>query len=223
MSRRLRHEGVLGLIERLNRTLRDQLPNSDVKLVDARPLTVGGCSKDPDAASGYGAGHRVRGYKLHAICDQYGAVDHWIVTPMNGSEPAAAQAMIEHVPHAAYILGDGNYDTNALYERAGERGIQWLAQPRRRGSRAPGNRQHSVHRLAVWHWVRSEHGRGMIVRVRSGIERINAWQGQASIGLRQLPHHARRAHRVRLWVAVKLIPITIGSPADPPPNTPRDA
>lgn len=205
MSRRLRTEGVWQLLDKLDQSMRAQLLHSDVKLVDARPLTVGGCSKDPDAATGYGAGHRLRGYKLHTICDQYGAVDCWIITAMNGSEPGAAEKMIEHLDHTAYVIGDGNYDVNGLYDRAGERGIQWLTQPRRQGSRAPGNRQHSEHRLAVWQWVRSEHGQRLLFKARSGIERINAWQGQAAVGLTHLPHHIRRDHRVRVWVAAKLV------------------
>lgn len=205
MSRRLRTHGVLSLIQRLNDTLRNRLPRGDVKLIDGRPLPVGGCSKDPDARTGHGAGHLIRGYKLHLFCDLGGAVDHWLVTPMNHSEPDAAEMILPHADDTAYVIGDGNYDINRLYERAAERGIQWIALPRRKHAQAPGHRRHSPHRLAVWSWVRSPQGSRTLRRVRSGIERINAWQGHALIGLHHLPHHVRRGPRVRLWVAIKLI------------------
>lgn len=205
LSRRLRHRRVWSLLEHLQDTLRARLPRGDVKLIDARPLPVGGCSKDPDARTGYGAGHQQRGYKLHMICDQSGAVDHWLVTPMNVWEPHAARRMVDHCRDAAYVIGDGNYDVNRLYDQAGEHGTQWVALPRCRNSTAPGHRRHSPHRLRVWSWVRSPHGGRTVRRVRAGIERVNAWQGCAAIGLYHLPHHVRREHRVRVWVAAKLV------------------
>lgn len=205
LSRRLRTHGVLLLIQHFQDAMRDRLPRGDVKLIDGRPLPVGGCSKDPDARSGYGAGRRMHGYKLHLFCDLCGAVDHWHLTPMNGSEPDAAERILEHVRDAAYGIGDGNYDFNRLYDLADQRGIQWIALPRRKDARAPGHRRHSPRRLAVWSWVRSPQGGRTLRTVRSGIERVNAWQGHAAIGLNHLPHHVRRQHRVRLWVAVKLI------------------
>ena len=205
MSRRLRTTSVLELIQRMEQAMRDALPSSDIKLIDGRPLTTGGCSKDPDAKTGYGAGHRVRGYKLHLITDKNGPVDQWGVTPMNGSEPDVAFAMLPHVRDASYIMGDGNYHVNRLYDEAGDRGIHWLTQPRRRGSKSPGPRKHSPYRLKAWNWVRSEEGSRTIKRLRSGIERVNAWQGCADVGLANLPHHVRRIHRVQLWVAMKII------------------
>ena len=204
VSRRTRKIGVLSLVQRLEDRLRDDLPRCEIKLVDGRPLPVGGCSKDPDAKRGYGAGQVVRGYKLHLMCDQGGAVDHWHLTPMNHSEPEAAALLIQHAEEAAYTLGDGVYDQNKLYDLAAERGIQWVALPRRGGAKAPGHRKHSPARLAVWSWVRSEAGGRMVRKARAAIERVNAWQGQACIGLNTLPHHVRRLHRVRLWVSLKI-------------------
>ncbi len=205
LSRRLRTVGVVTLIQRFEQTQRARLPRGDVKLIDGRPLPVGGCSKDPDAKIGYGASQHLRGYKLHLLGDWCGAVDHWHLTAMNGSETAAAARILEHTDDAAYILGDGNDDINALYDTAASRGAQWIALPRRQKARAPGHRSHSRQRLAVWSWVRSRHGGQTLRRVRSGIERINAWQGQAAVGLHHLPHHVRRSPRVRLWVALKRV------------------
>jgi len=205
MSRRLRTTSVLELIQRMEQAMRDALPSSDIKLIDGRPLSIGGCSKDPDAKSGFGAGRLVHGYKLHLITDKNGPVDQWMLTPMNGSEPGVAFAMLPHVRDAFCVMGDGNYDVDRLYDEAGDRGIKWLTQPRRKGSKAPGHRKHSSYRLKAWHWVRSDQGVRTIKRVRSGIERVNAWQGCADVGLANLPHHVRRLHRVRLWVAMKII------------------
>jgi hypothetical protein len=205
MSRRMRTRHVYELIQHFEQAMRDTLPSSDIKLIDGRPLSIGGCSKDPDAKTGYGAGRLVHGYKLHLLTDKNGPVDQWVLTPMNGSEPDAAFAMLPHVRSAAYVLGDGNYDVDRLYDEAGDRNICWLTQPRRAGSKAPGHRKHSPYRLQAWHWLRSDEGACTIKRVRSGIERVNAWQGCAQVGLATLPHHVRRRHRVQLWVAMKMI------------------
>lgn len=205
MSRRLRTASVIALIQCFHQVARRRLPSSDIKIVDGRPLPVGGCSKDREARYGYAAGIKQRGYKLHLLCDAHGGVDQWLVAPMNHAEPAAAQELLEASPPCAYVLGDGNYDNNALYEQAGQRGIQWLALPRYAGSQAPGHHSHSEHRLAIWHWARSKHGRRLIKRARNPIERVNAWQGQAAVGLGALPHHVRSLHRVRLWTAIKII------------------
>jgi hypothetical protein len=205
MSRRLRSAGVLALIQRFEQVARAPLPRGDLKLIDGRPLPTGGCSKDPDAATGYGGGQLQRGYKLHLLCDRRGAVEHWHLTAMNGSEPDAAARILGHATDTAYVLGDGNYDVNRLYEQAAQRGIHWIALPHHRAGQAPGHRRHSPRRLAWWSYVRSPHGGRTLRRLRNAIERVNAWQGHATIGLHHLPHHVRRLHRVRLWVALKLI------------------
>lgn len=205
MSRRLRTTAVCLLVDRTHDLLRQRLPQHDIKLVDARPLAVGGCSKDPDARRGYGAGLQQRGYKLHLLCDSGGSVDRWLLTPMNGSETHAAGLLLEHGPPAAYVLADGAYDVNPLYQQAAERGSRLLALPRHKKGLRPGHRPHHPQRLENWHWTRSTKGQRTLRRVRSAIERVNAWQGMAHIGLRQPPHHVRRLHRVTLWVAMKII------------------
>lgn len=205
LSRRLRQPGVLALLERFHQQLQTHLPASDLKLIDGRPLPVGGCSKDRQAGYGYGAGLKQRGYKLHLWCDLQGRVEQWLVGPMNYAEPAAAVALIQHAGPAAYVLGDANYDNNTLYEQAGQRGLQWIALPRYARSRAPGHRRHSDYRLRVWAWLQSKAGRRVVRRARTAIERINGWQGQACINLGRLPHHIRGLHRVRLWTGMKII------------------
>src|SRR3954470_14362208 len=67
MSRRLRSAGVNALLNALLARHRASPADDWVRYLDAKPLPVGGMSKDPDAADGYGAGGYFRGYKLHAV------------------------------------------------------------------------------------------------------------------------------------------------------------
>ena len=53
MSRRLRRLRVLALLTAVENALRAQLPQRWVKSLDAKPLVVGGFSKDRDAARGW--------------------------------------------------------------------------------------------------------------------------------------------------------------------------
>jgi hypothetical protein len=211
MSRRLRFDqGVLELLVAWQTALRRQLPSCEIKLIDGRGLLVGGCSKDGDARFGYAAGTKAKGYKLHWIIDAIsGAVDGWLVAPMNYSEQQAAQLLIPHLPqHTRYVLLDNNYDRNHLYEQAGiDRQVQWMAMTRR-GAKGLGHRQHSDWRLAVQPWLRSEGGRRTMKQVRVMIEQVNGRLGCSEVGLNHLPHHARRLHRVTLWVALKILILT---------------
>ena len=205
VSRRQYEPGVLTLIERFESHMREQLPTSDIKLIDGRPLCVGGCSKDPDAKSGHAAGHIQRGYKMHTLSNRHGVVEQWLITAMNGSETEAATLLLEHVTDAAYILADPNYDANHLYEKAGERGIQWLAKPKNRKAKGLAHQRNSAHRVKVQPWLRDAVGQRVMNRELIRIEQVHAWQGWAHVGLRQLPQHVRRRHRVQLWVALKLV------------------
>jgi hypothetical protein len=203
-------DNVFDLLERWQAALRRQLPDSDVKLIDGRGLVIGGCSKDRDARFGYAAGTKAKGYKLHWAIDHLsGAVDGWLVAPMNYPEPEAARHLIAHLPpHARYVLGDNNYDRNELYEQAGfDRGVQWAAPPRR-GTAGLGHQPHSDRRLAVQPWLRTDAGRRAVSAARITIEQVNGRVGCAAVGLNHLPYHARRLHRVTVWVALKILILT---------------
>jgi hypothetical protein len=201
---------VFDLLEKWQAALRRQLADSDVKLIDGRGLTIGGCSKDPDAGFGFCAGTKAKGYKLHWVVDQAtGAVDGWLITPMNYPEQRAARLLIEHLPpNTRYVLADNNYDSGELYELAGARlGVQWMAAARR-GVMGFGHHQHSGWRLAVQPWLRSERGRRLQSKARVTIEQVNGRIGCAAVGLSHLPYHARRMHRVTIWVALKVLILT---------------
>jgi hypothetical protein len=204
-------DNVFDLLERWQAALRRRLPDSDVKLVDGRGMAIGGCSKDRDARVGYAAGGaKAKGYKLHWAVDHVsGAVDGWLVAPMNYPEPEAARHLIAHLPpHVRYVLADNNYDRNDLYERAGrERGVQWVAPPRR-NAKGLGHGRHSDWRMAVQPWLRTGRGRRAAARARLTIEQVNGRVGCAAVGLNHLPYHARRLHRVTVWVALKILILT---------------
>lgn len=222
MSRRLRGRadanggadpGIFDLLERWQAALRRQMPDSDVKLIDGRGLVVGGCSKDPDAGFGYAAATMANGYKLHWIIDLFsGAIDGWLVAPMNYPEPAAARCLIAHLPpHTRYVLADNNYDRNDLYEQAGHAappyGIQWMAVPRR-GAKDLGHQPHSDWRRAAHPWLRGADGRATIRKHRVVVEQVNGRIGCSTVAPDHLPYHARRLHRVTLWVALKILILT---------------
>lgn len=203
MSRRLRTWSVRQLLDDWTRAMRDQLPDSDVKFIDARPLIIGACSKDPDARFGYATGRKAKGYKLHTVVDLHGTVRAWVVLPMNQIEVQAAPWLIEHLSGTHWLLGDNAYDRNRLYEQAEERGIQLLANLRP-DVKALGHRQHSIARRRVWPWLRSEASR-WVMGHRRRIEQSFGWMNASDVRLDRLPMHARRSHRVVLWVAIKLL------------------
>src|SRR5262249_29975201 len=67
MSRRLRSAGVNALLNALLARYRGRPEDDWVRYLDAKPLPVGGMSKDPDAADGFGADSYFRRYQLHAV------------------------------------------------------------------------------------------------------------------------------------------------------------
>jgi len=68
MSRRLRSHTIDVLLIEIERTLLTLwVVTGTLLVVDGKPLTVGGCSKDRDATWGRAAGGLAKGYKLHAV------------------------------------------------------------------------------------------------------------------------------------------------------------
>ena len=93
MSRRLRTCGVLAVLQRAYERFREQLPHGLLKYIDAKPLPVGGCTKDEDALYGRAATCKAKGYKLFVLEDAAAGVpDAWLLGPMNQSEQRAGGA-----------------------------------------------------------------------------------------------------------------------------------
>ena len=146
LSRRADSVGVGLSWRQLEETLRGTACGGMLSIVDGKPLFVGGCSKDPDARFGYGAGMHGRGYKLHTIWRRRDLPDAWDVTPLPRSDAIVAAELLKQVRVGGYLLADGNDDTNALHDAASQRGYQLLAQDRRPNA-GQGHRQQSVFRL----------------------------------------------------------------------------
>jgi len=203
MSRRLRRLSVRHLLQRLYGQLRDRLPRSLLQYIDGKPLVVGGCSKDPDAKFGRAAGCIGRGYKLVCLVDEHGAVEAWNMASMNVPEHVQAEALLGQVAEGQCVVADSAYDKNALYERAGRRGVQWVA-ARKRRAKGLGHRRHSAYRLAAIQQMAQASGQALL-RGRTAIERSYGHLTSFAGGLAPLPAWVRRPHRVAVWVQAKLI------------------
>jgi len=203
MSRRLRRLRVLTLLVAVENALRAQLPQRWVKSLDAKPLVVGGFSKDRDAARGWATSGKARGYKLFAVCDGQQALDAWTLGPMNQSEATTAVDLIARVPAGGYLLGDSLYDSQPLHAAAHARGWQLLA-PRKKPHLGVGRRAQSPPRLRALELLDKPFGRALY-RGRTGIERYFGHRGNFGGGLAPLPNWVRRPHRVALWVQGKIL------------------
>lgn len=175
-----------------------------VAFVDGKPLLVGGCSKDPDAAFGRAAGHVGRGYKLHAVWSTRAVPEAWEVAPLSADEKAAAGRLVGQLGHGGYLLGDGNYDASRLYDAAAERGYQLVAPCRKAKNPGCGKHYQSPHRRRAIALLQSDFGRALY-RARAAVERSFGNAAAFAGGLGPLPAWVRRLGRVRTWVWAKLV------------------
>jgi hypothetical protein len=204
MSRRLRTQSVAALLERCSKALREELPSGMLKFIDAKPLPVGGCSKDFDADYGRAASCKARGYKLFAVCDAIsGAIDDWILGPMNWSEQVAADKLLGRIGSDLVIVGDGEYDVSRLYDIAAGRESALLA-PAPLDVKGTGHHYVSEHRKNGLALARSSAGIQFLMS-RIAIEQCFGNLTSFHGGLGPLPAWVRRPHRVVVWVASKLL------------------
>jgi len=190
------------LLRELETQLRQEPPASVCKWIDGLPLPVGGASGDRDARCGYGAGKIAMGYKLHALCDPSRHWVGWCVVPLDKSEKIVARHLIRQCPEEGYLVGDGEYDCNRLYDLAFGQGMQLLAPPR--AGKGLGHRPHSPHRLRCRQLLQGPLGQALL-RHRFGIDRLFGQIGNYGGGLSPLPHWVRGLSRVRRWVQAKII------------------
>lgn len=204
MSRRLRDPAIHRIIDRLIKSLwvRGDVPRT--LILDGRSLVVATHSCDMNATFGYGAGGKRRGYKLHAIVDLLGNCVVHRVEPLNVSEQVVAREMIASLEHRAadILLADGMYDVNKLYEMAGARGIQMLAERRYKKAKGIGHHRHSVHRVRGLKIMKEEPD---LLGARRFIESCFGTQGNQAGGLGPLPNHVRGLGRVRRWVGLEML------------------
>jgi Transposase DDE domain len=206
MSRRLRTASVQALLNSAGDAEPVAGNGSDawVKVVDAKPLPVGGHSKAPDARWGQGVRSLMKGYKLFAIWGNGWMPLAWRIGAMNTSEQSMAQQMIPELQgRTGYLLGDKLYDINKLYDAAQAVAHQLVAD-RKRPRAGLGHRKHSPARLRAIELLRGSFGRALY-HERDHIERNFGGLTNFGGGLTPLPNWVRRLTRVRQWIHAKLI------------------
>jgi hypothetical protein len=205
MSRRIDKVGIGLLWRAIEQRLRDQSAKYPalIAFLDGKPLPVGGASKDPDARYGRAAGTMAKGYKLHTVWAKRALPETWEVTPMNTSETKVAARLLPQLNYRGYLLCDGNFDANALFDVAWQRGYQMLTPLPKHGA-GLGHRYHSPHRERSIDMMKTAFGESLY-GCRINIE--EAYGNATSIGggLAPLPAWVRGLERVRTWVWAKLL------------------
>jgi DDE family transposase len=209
MSRRLRSLAVALFLRELERRLRRQGgPPALLAVLDGKPLPVGGCSKDPDAKLGRGAGRFAKGYKLHTLWAGRPLPEAWEVTPLNRAESVVARELVGRAEQpGGYVVADGNYDDGQLFDAAAAAGAQLLV-PLTQPNAGKGHRRQSAARHRCIALMQPPLGRTFgpdLLGLRSRIERSFGNATAFGGGLGPLPAWVRRLHRVRLWVWAKLL------------------
>jgi hypothetical protein len=90
MSRRLRSADIQQLLDEASWQLTEAWACCWVKIIDAKPLPIGGFSKDGDARWGRGVKALAKGYKFYAIWGAGPMPLVWGLAAMNVSESAMA-------------------------------------------------------------------------------------------------------------------------------------
>ena len=209
MSRRLRSPSVVGLLKELEQRVTAPKGPGLFWVIDGKPLTIGGCSKDRQAGYGKAAGTKAKGYKLHALVGPDGSLAQWRVAPMNKDERVMGARILKAAPAvvSGYVIADANYDSNNLHAVCDERGNLQLVTPRRYGPRrSTGHRKQTAGRLRSIALTESPYPAfaKRLLLDRRAIERhygnLTNWGG----GLTCLPAWVRTYRRVHRWVQAKL-------------------
>jgi hypothetical protein len=203
MSRRLRSADIQRLLDEASWLLTEVWAFCWVKIIDAKPLPIGGFSKDGDARWGRSVKAFAKGYKFYAIWGAGPMPLVWGLAAMNVSEAVMARQMLVLLEGAGYLLGDSQYDSNRLHALASQHGHQLVA-PRKKLGTGLGHRPHTPQRLRALELLRTPFGQALLNQ-RNHIERNLGWLTSCAGGLQPLPAWVRRFHRVRLWVHLKLI------------------
>ena len=203
MSRRLRRVDTAMLMRALVRRLRQDEDPQFLALIDGKPLPIGGSGHDPEARCGRGAGMWAKGYKLYAIWDGRPVPETYRVYSMNINEDKVAEEMMPDLTGGGYILGDGEYDANGVFDAAGAAGYQMLA-PREDPDAGLGHQYQSPYRRRCVELMRSAFGQ-TVWALRRRIEQTFGVLASFGGGLAPLPSWVRHLKRVWLWVSAKLV------------------
>jgi hypothetical protein len=212
MSRRLRSESVLALLKNLERRVIAPKEPGLFWIIDGKPLTIGGCSKDRQAGYGRAANGMGKGYKAHAILDFRGGVAAWRLAPMNKDERVMAERLLREAETQGYVVADSNYDSNKLHgicdELSEQRNPLQLVTRRRYGpNRGTGHRPQTRGRLRSMELTENPAPdfANQMLHDRGSVERcFGNWTNWGG-GLTCLPHWIRTHRRVHRWVQAKLV------------------
>ena len=127
----------------------------------------------------------------------------WDVTALNESETKVVECLLRQTPGVGYVLGDGNYDGNGVFDAAGESGYQLLT-PMPNANAGKGHRYQSPYRLSYIERMRGDFGKTLFA-AWTGIERRYGHAVSFGGGLGPLPAWVRGRERVRSWVWAKLL------------------
>lgn len=200
LSRRLRGLAVGLLLRAVEDRLRQTGRQSLVSYLDGKPLPVGSRSKDPDARP---KGPTGPGYRLHAVWTTQPVPAAWEVTAAGVGEAPVAERLVGRAGGAGYLLADGNYDSNTLFDAAARAGYQ-LVVPAWRPNAGKGHRYQSPYRQRSIALAGTNYGQRLYA-LRGQIERCFGNAVSFAGGLGPLPAWVRRQHRVHCWVAAKLL------------------
>jgi hypothetical protein len=204
LSRRLKSPSIQQFLKAIVERIRSTSEVELVKFIDGKPLTVGSCSKDPDAKLGRVVGGFAKGYKLHAIWGNGPMPEAWTIRPLNDNESPVARELICQLSGTGYLLGDSQYDVIKLYELAIVHGHQLVAPRNRRKAPNPQSLSQNVHRQHALEMLARPFGKALI-KQRNAIERSFGSATCFGGGLGPLPAWVRHYDRVRMWVCAKLI------------------
>jgi hypothetical protein len=203
LSRRLRRLDTALFLRSIVEPIRMTGDAGLIAVIDGKPLPVGGASQDPEARCGHGAGLWAKGYKLYAVWDGRPVPEVYRVHAMNINEDKVAEEMIPDLAGGGDLLGDGEYDANAVSDAAGAAGYQLLA-PREDPKAGLGHHYQSPFRLRSIELMRSPFGQE-VFHARGTIERRFGHLTSFGGGLAPLPAWVRHEKRVWLWVSAKLV------------------
>jgi hypothetical protein len=202
MSRRLNRVDTAMLLRAVVATIRAEGDPALIALIDGRPLPIGGSGHDPEARCGRGAGMWAKGYKLYAIWAGRPVPETYRVYPMNANEDKVAEEMMPDLTWGGYLLGDGEYDANGVFDAAGAVGYQLLV-PREDPAAGLGHHYQSPYRKRCIERMRTAFGRS-VFGLRRGIEQAFGALVSFGGGPAALPPWVRHLKRVWLWVSAKL-------------------
>jgi Transposase DDE domain len=205
LSRRMRRCEAEALMTQIEQTwlAAAEVSRVLIRMIDAKPLAVSGVTKDADAGYGRGAGGMQKGYKFFAVWAGGPLPLAWGLAAMNKSEKTMARQLIPTLPGSGYLLGDPEYDSNALYDLAHAADHQMLV-PKRQKHRGIGHRRQSPYRLRSIELMQGAFGK-RLYRFRRQIERDFGNLTSFGGGLTCLPAWVRRFPRVRNWLHAKLL------------------